>query len=138
MRGVNAKAPCPRGSIALKLGPMFDRWRTRARAAGAGTLRPVFVVFMGLTLVQMLSECTFPTARPDLAPDIPPKYGAGQGESAPPALDWWRGFRSRELTNLIEEAQLANLDIGAAIGRIPRSSKQPRPSMCRSSSTTAR
>jgi multidrug efflux system outer membrane protein len=103
---------------------MFDRWRTRARAAGAGTLRPVFVVFMGLTLVQMLSECTFPTARPDLAPDIPPKYGAGQGESAPPALDWWRGFRSRELTNLIEEAQLANLDIGAAIGRIIQADAQ--------------
>ena len=75
MRGVNAKAPCPRGSIALKLGPMFDRWRTRARAAGAGTLRPVFVVFMGLTLVQMLSECTFPTARPDLAETAPPFQG---------------------------------------------------------------
>src|SRR5499426_2791731 len=112
------------GVLALKVGPMFDGWRTRARAAGAGTLRPVFVVFMGLTLVQMLSGCTFPTARPDLAPDIPPKYGAGQGESAPPPLDWWRGFRSRELTNLIEEAQLANLDIGAAIGRILQADAQ--------------
>jgi multidrug efflux system outer membrane protein len=103
---------------------MFDGWRTRARATDAGTLRPVFVVFMGLTLVQMLSGCTFPTARPDLAPDIPPKYGAGKGESAPPALDWWRGFRSRELTNLIEEAQLANLDIGAAVGRIIQADAQ--------------
>jgi len=103
---------------------MFDGRRTRARATGAGTLRPVFVVFMGLTLVQMLSGCTFPTARPDLAPDIPPKYGAGKGESAPPALDWWRGFRSRELTNLIEEGQLANLDIGAAIGRIIQADAQ--------------
>ena len=120
MRGVNANAPFQRVSVALKVGPMFDGWRTRAPAIIARSLRPVFVVFMGLTLVQMLSECTFPTARPDLAPDIPPKYGAGQGESAPPALDWWRGFRSRELTNLIEEAQLANLDIGAAIGRVGR------------------
>src|SRR5207244_12690287 len=56
--------------------------------------------------------------------DIPPRYGAGQGESAPPALDWWRGFRSRELTNLIEEAQLANFDIGAAIGRILQADAQ--------------
>src|SRR5262245_18513308 len=103
---------------------MFDGWRTRARAAGARTLRPVFVAFMGLTLVQMLSACTFPTARPDLAPDIPPKYGAGKGLSAPPALDWWRSFRSRELTNLIEEGQLANLDIGAAIGRIIQADAQ--------------
>ena len=29
----------------------------------------------------------------------------GMGVSAPPALDWWRGFRSRELTRLVEEAQ---------------------------------
>src|SRR5262245_62934379 len=103
---------------------MFDGWRTRARASGARALCPAFVVFMGLTLVQMLSGCTFPPARPDLAPDIPPKYGAGKGVSAPPALDWWRGFRSRELTNLIEEAQLENLDIGAAIGRIMQADAQ--------------
>ena len=101
---------------------MFDRWRTHARATGA--LCPVFVVFVGLTLVQMLSGCTFPSTRPDLAADIPPKYGAGRGESTPPALDWWRGFRTRELTNLIEEAQLANLDIGAAIGRILQADAQ--------------
>jgi outer membrane protein TolC len=44
--------------------------------------------------------------------------------SAPPALDWWRGFRSRELTNLIEEAQAENLDIGAAIGRILQADAQ--------------
>ena len=101
---------------------MSDRWRTRARATGAHC--PVFVVFVGLTLVQMLSGCTFPSTRPDLAADIPPKYGAGRGESTPPALDWWRGFRTRELTNLIEEAQLANLDIGAAIGRILQADAQ--------------
>src|SRR5436305_2336875 len=103
---------------------MFDGWRTRARASGARALCPAFVVFMGLALVQMLSGCTFPPARPDLAPDIPPKYGAGKGVSAPPALDWWRGFRSRELTNLIEEAQLENLDIAAAIGRIMQADAQ--------------
>lgn len=72
----------------------------------------------------MLSGCTFSSERPDIAPDIPPKYGAGQGVTAPPALDWWRGFRSRELTNLIEEAQVANLDIGAAIGRIMQADAQ--------------
>src|SRR2546430_15072667 len=91
---------------------MFDGWRTRAPAIDARGLRPVFVAFMGLCLVQMLSGCIFSSERPELAAEIPPKYGAGQGESAPPALDWWRGFRSRELTNLIEEAQIANFDIG--------------------------
>src|SRR5260370_30718395 len=113
--------PFQRVSVALKVGPMFDGWRTRARAITAGSLRPVFVVFMGLFLVQMLSGCILSSERPDLAAEIPPRYGAGQGQSAPPALDWWRGFRSRELTNLIEEAQLANFNIGAAIGRTPQS-----------------
>ena len=97
---------------------MFDESRTRALVFVATSLRPFFVAFLGLCLVQMLSGCILGTERPELAPDIPPKYGAGNGESAPPALDWWRGFRSLELTNLIEEAQAANLDIAAAIGRI--------------------
>jgi outer membrane protein, multidrug efflux system len=110
--------------VVLKIGPMFDGWRTRALVIAATSLRPVFVVFMGLTLVQMLSGCSFSSERADLAAEIPPKYGAGRGESAPPALDWWRGFRSRELTNLIEEVQIANFDIAAAIGRILQADAQ--------------
>src|SRR5262245_14793562 len=112
------------GVLALKVGPMFDEWRTRSLVTAATSLRPFFVAFVGLCLVAMLAGCIFTSARPDLAPDIPPKYGAGQGESAPPALDWWRSFRSRELTNLIEEAQIANLDIAAAIGRIIQADAQ--------------
>src|SRR5262249_59740389 len=84
-------------AVAVKAGLMFDGWRTRAPAIYARSLRPVFVVFMGLSLVQMLSGCIFSSERPDLAAEIPPRYGAGRGVSAPPALDWWRGFRSREL-----------------------------------------
>src|SRR5437016_2272840 len=112
------------GVLALKVGPMFDEWRTRAVVTAATSLRPVFVVFVGLCLVPMLTGCIFTSTRPELAPDIPPKYGAGQGQSAPPSLDWWRSFRSRELTNLIEEAQIANLDIAAAIGRILQADAQ--------------
>src|SRR6266568_1837283 len=41
-----------------------------------------------------------------------------------PMFDGWRSFRSRELTNLIEEAQIANLDIAAAIGRILQADAQ--------------
>src|SRR6516164_2140795 len=103
---------------------MFDGWRTRARAIDAWRLHPVFVVFMGLILVEMLSSCSISSERSELAAEIPPKYGAGQGQSAPPSLDWWRSFRSRELTNLIEEAQVANFDIAAAIGRILQADAQ--------------
>lgn len=52
--------------------------------------------------------------------DIPEAYrGApGKTDAAVPALDWWRGFRSPELTLLMEEAQTANFDIAAAMARI--------------------
>ncbi len=55
---------------------------------------------------------------------IPPGYRWGHGEDAPPALDWWRAFNSHELTSLIEEAQSANFNIGAAIARILQADAQ--------------
>jgi outer membrane protein, multidrug efflux system len=66
----------------------------------------------------MLSACIFTSERPDIVLEAPPPYRAGRGTSAPPALDWWRGFRSGELTRLIEEAQANNADISIAIARI--------------------
>ena len=47
-------------------------------------------------------------------------------EAAMPTLDWWRGFRSRELTEIIEEARAANLDIAAAVARIVQADAQSR------------
>ena len=75
----------------------------------------------------MLSACLF-NDKADLALDIPAAYrDAGRKpHAALPALDWWRGFRSRELTALIEEAQNANLDIAAAIARIVQADAQAR------------
>jgi NodT family efflux transporter outer membrane factor (OMF) lipoprotein len=66
----------------------------------------------------MLSACIFTSERPDIVLEAPPPYRAGRGTSAPPALDWWRGFRSPELVRLIEEAQANNTDISIAIARI--------------------
>ncbi len=104
---------------------MFEQLRSRAVVRGATSFRRYFVFFLGLTLVQMLSGCIFSSERPpDLSLDVPPNYRAGRGQSAPPALDWWRGFRSPELIRLIEEAQTANLDIAAAIGRIMQADAQ--------------
>src|SRR5690349_4568934 len=56
---------------------------------------------------------------PDPALDVPPRYRAATGADtvAPPSLDWWRGFGSRQLTELMEEAQRVNLDIAAAVAR---------------------
>ncbi|GCC49451.1 hypothetical protein chiPu_0033429, partial [Chiloscyllium punctatum] len=57
---------------------------------------------------------------PDPALDVPQGYKAarlGRPGDALPTLDWWRGFRSSELTQLMEEAQTVNLDIAAAVAR---------------------
>jgi NodT family efflux transporter outer membrane factor (OMF) lipoprotein len=64
--------------------------------------------------------------RPDLDIDIPGFYRAAPSlpRAAPPALDWWRGFRSPELTKLIEEAQTANFDVAAAVARILQADAQ--------------
>jgi multidrug efflux system outer membrane protein len=103
---------------------MLDKLRTRASAIAARSFRPVVVGLAGLALVQTLSACIFSSERSELALEVPPAYRAGRGISSPPALDWWRGFRSPELTKLIEEAQTSNLDIGAAIGRIMQADAQ--------------
>ncbi len=58
--------------------------------------------------------------RPDVAVEIPNAYRAAPGAPsyAPPKLDWWHAFRSKELTDLIEEAHAANFDIAVAVARI--------------------
>ena len=73
----------------------------------------------------MLTGCIF-NERSQLGLEIPKSY-----RNAPavplkprPPLDWWRGFRSAELTALIEEAQTANFDIAAAMARIIQADAQ--------------
>jgi len=66
--------------------------------------------------------------KPELAIGIPDGYRAAHGapEAATPALDWWRSFRSRELTSLVEQTVTANLDIAVAIAQIVQADAQVR------------
>jgi multidrug efflux system outer membrane protein len=104
---------------------MFEGLRGYLSGETAAGYRRAVVVATGLSLVPMLSACIF-NERSLLGIEIPERYRAAQSlpPSAPPALDWWRGFRSRELTGLIEEAQTANFDIAAAIARIIQADAQ--------------
>ena len=47
-------------------------------------------------------------------------------DAALPSVVWWRGFRSKELTDLIEEALTSNFDVAAAVARIVQADAQSR------------
>jgi multidrug efflux system outer membrane protein len=60
--------------------------------------------------------------------NIPKGYRAGprNADAALPSVVWWRGFRSKELTDLIEEALTSNFDVAAAVARIVQADAQSR------------
>jgi multidrug efflux system outer membrane protein len=82
-------------------------------------VRSVYRIARWLAAVCMAATsagCILTQDLPDPALDIPQGYKAAKliDQDTPPALDWWRGFGSPELTSLMEEAQKVNLDIAAA------------------------
>src|SRR3989442_9251121 len=95
-------------------------------ATGAGIKwgsHPIFIMLRGLIVTLPLGGCLLSGDKPEPGLDIPQVYSAGPknpkaAEAALPSLDWWRTFRSRELTGIIEQALDANLDIAAAVARI--------------------
>jgi multidrug efflux system outer membrane protein len=63
-------------------------------------------------------------------PDIPPPQ-AWRDTPSPeqagwPSSDWWRGFNSPTLNDLMDQARVANDDLGAAIARIQQADAQAR------------
>jgi outer membrane protein, multidrug efflux system len=98
---------------------MATPFQARAECATSGRFRRLFAAAAGLCLAPMLAGCLL-TERPELAIEIPNSYKEAHGTqtNAPPKLDWWRGFRSKELTDLIEESQSSNFDVAAAVARI--------------------
>lgn len=79
-----------------------------------------------LCLFHALTGCMLETVTPELALDTPGKYRAAHGaaDAAVPKLDWWRGFRSRELVKLIEDAQAHNFDVAVAVAQIEQADAQ--------------
>lgn len=82
-----------------------------------------------LACITLLAGCMPNADRIEAGLDVPEAYRAaarGTPDAALPQLDWWREFRSPELTALIEEAQQVNLDIAAASARIAQADAQAR------------
>ena len=88
-------------------------------------------MLLSLCLMVPLGGCLLSGDKPEPGLDIPQAYSNGPknpvvAEAALPPLDWWRAFHSRELTEVIEEARSANLDIAAAVARIVQADAQAR------------
>ncbi|MGH6740777.1 MAG: efflux transporter outer membrane subunit [Bradyrhizobium sp.] len=99
----------------VKPGVMFGRVRKHSRIGAALVLGPV------------LSGCIIGTERPELNLDVPVNYRAApkaNADAAVPIVDWWRGFRSAELTTLMDAAQVHNLDIAVAVAQIVQADAQ--------------
>lgn len=79
-----------------------------------------------ICLALSSAGCVLTQDLPDPALDVPTQYKYAGNPDAPPALDWWRSFRSPELTQLMEEAQTVNLDIAAAVARMREADAQAR------------
>jgi outer membrane protein, multidrug efflux system len=81
------------------------------------------IVALALPLLGCLSNEIIPAAI-----DLPKAYRAGprNPDAALPSVVWWRGFRSKELTDLIEESLTSNFDVAAAVARIVQADAQSR------------
>jgi outer membrane protein, multidrug efflux system len=90
--------------------------------------RRLLPLFFGLGLPLLLGGCLVGKEKPDAALDVPANYSlrARAPDAALPTPDWWRGFRSKQLTELIEESLTSNLDVAAAVARIVQADAQAR------------
>ncbi len=81
-----------------------------------------------MCIVASSAGCVLTQDLPNPALDIPKAYNEARliDPNTPPTLDWWRGFRSSELTTLMQEAQTVNLDIAAAAARFVQADAQAR------------
>lgn len=82
-------------------------------------VQPRLAVLTSLLPALALGGCLAANP-PDPRLDVPASFRqAGTHVPAPPVRqDWWKSFRSPELTRLTEAALLDNLDVAAAVARI--------------------
>ncbi|MBR0775283.1 efflux transporter outer membrane subunit [Bradyrhizobium diazoefficiens] len=99
---------------------------TRRSPGSASRTRRAARWLAALGLAASSGACILTQDIPDPALDVPTQYKYASKGDAPPSLDWWRGFRSSELTQLMEEAHTVNLDIAAAVARIVQADAQAR------------
>jgi outer membrane protein, multidrug efflux system len=86
--------------------------------SGGRRIRSALAAFL---IAPGLSGCILGSERPELNLDVPTGYREASHsapDAAVPAMDWWQGFRSSELTSLMQAAQTENLNIAVAIAQV--------------------
>ncbi len=87
------------------------------------------LLFRGvLPLTLLLGGCDLGPwfQRPEVEMPVQFRATEASGAEAWPSEDWWRGFKSHELTALIEQARAQNFDLAAAVARIRQADAQVR------------
>jgi outer membrane protein TolC len=94
----------------------------------ASRFRRVSALISIVGLPLLLAGCLVGLEKPNAALDVPDTYAnrVRSPDAALPTADWWRGFRSKQLTDLVEESLTSNLDVAAAIARIVQADAQAR------------
>jgi multidrug efflux system outer membrane protein len=110
----------------MRSGCLDFAWRRAPAGPGhRGSAPAVGPIIAVLAIAQFLGGCVLESVKPELALDTPAKYRNAHGaDAAVPKLDWWRGFHSRELVKLIEDAQAHNFDIAVAVAQIEQADAQ--------------
>jgi NodT family efflux transporter outer membrane factor (OMF) lipoprotein len=101
-------------------------WHAPIKARRAARIARVVPALLAVSTLQ--GGCALSIADPPPAGlDIPATYQGAAGKAGvQPAPDWWRSFRSAELSALVERAIAANYDIAAAVARIEQADAQVR------------
>ena len=77
-------------------------------------------------LALAVTACSLGPAYKKPQTDTPAAWRGPAGAAGWPAADWWRGFNSPQLNDLIAQAQAANFDLGAAMARVREADAQAR------------
>ncbi len=110
--------------------PLLQSSRRRPRACA-----PTYAVLIAALLGYVLAACTVGPAyhRPDVPPpaewrETPASPAGANADTAKawPTADWWRGFGSTPLNELIAAAQQGNDDIAAAVARVQEADAETR------------
>ncbi len=98
------------------------------RSVSSHRVRRFVTSFVCAALAPVLGGCFVGTEKPEAALDIPATYREAPRNPAAalPSVVWWRGFRSAQLTELVEAALASNLDIAAAVARVVQADAQAR------------